>query len=144
MIDPDLTIGVTVSQGLSTAVITNNGNTLTVGDEATLTGGEGAGARVQIQDISGAGVSEVIVNAVGANFEEGDTLTFSSGTAEAEVSIVGGGIAPEAGSLDIHIELETGTITGGGSGDLLFETAVDNGLGGKFLDESHYNAKLSS
>ena len=65
-VDEDLTIGVTVSQGLSTAVITNNGNTLTVGDEATLTGGAGAGARVQIQDISGAGVSEVIVNAAGA------------------------------------------------------------------------------
>ena len=134
--DPDLTIGIIVSQALSTALITNNGNTLTVGDEATLTGGGGAGARVQIQDISGAGVSEVIVNAAGANFEEGDTLTFSSGTAEAEVSIVGGGIAPETGSLDIHVELEIGTVTGGGSGDLLFETAVDNGNGGKFLDSS--------
>jgi len=135
-VDPDLTIGITVSQALSTAVITNDGNTLTVGDEATLTGGAGAGARIQVLDISGAGVSEVIVNAVGANFEEGDTLTFSSGTAEAEVSIVGGGIAPEAGSLDVHIELETGTITGGGSGDLSFETAVDNGNGGKVLNES--------
>ena len=135
-IDPDLTIGVTVSQALSTAVITNNGNTLTVGDEATLTGGAGAGARVQIQDLSGAGVSEVIVNAVGANYEEGDTLTFSSGTAEAKVSIVNGGIAPETGSLDIHVELEIGTITGGGSGDLLLEDAVDNGNGGKFLDSS--------
>jgi len=135
-IDPDLTIGITVSQGLSTAVITNNGSTLTVGDEATITGGEGSGARVQIQDISGAGVSEVIVNAVGENFEEGDTLTFSSGTAEAKVSIVNGGIAPETGSLDTHVELEIGTITGGGSGDLLLEDAVDNGNGGKFLDSS--------
>ena len=135
-VDEDITIGVTVSQALSTAVITNNGNTLTVGDEATLTGGAGAGARVQIQDISGAGVSEVIVNAVGANYEEGDTLTFSSGTAEAKVSIVNGGIAPETGSLDIHVELEIGTITGGGSGDLLLEDAVDNGNGGKFLDTS--------
>ena len=135
-VDEDITIGVTVSQGLATAVITNNGNTLTVGDEATLTGGAGAGARVQIQDISGAGVSEVIVNAVGANYEEGDTLTFSSGTAEAKVSIVNGGIAPETGSLDIHVELEIGTITGGGSGDLLLEDAVDNGNGGKFLDSS--------
>ena len=134
--DEDVTIGITVSQALSTAVITNNGNTLTVGDEATITGGAGSGARVQIQDISGAGVSEVIVNAAGANFEEGDTLTFSSGTAEAKVSIVGGGIAPETGSLDIHVELETGTITGGGSGDLLFEDAIDNGNGGKFLDTS--------
>jgi hypothetical protein len=135
-VDSDLTIGVTVSQGLATAVITNNGNTLTVGDEATLTGGAGAGARVQIQDISGAGVSEVIVNAAGQNYEEGDTLTFSSGTAEAKVSIVNGGIAPETGSLDIHVELEIGTITGGGSGDLLLEDAVDNGNGGKFLDSS--------
>ena len=59
-IDPDLTIGITVSQALSTAVITNNGNTLTVGDEATLTGGAGAGARVQIQDISGAGVQKLL------------------------------------------------------------------------------------
>ena len=64
-----------------------------------LTGGEGAGARVQVLDISGAGVSEVIVNAVGANFQEGDTLTFSSGTAEAKVSIVNGGFAPETGSV---------------------------------------------
>ena len=135
-VDPDTTIGITVSQSLATAVITNNGSTLTVGDEATITGGAGSGARVQIQDISGAGVSEVIVNAVGENFEEGDTLTFSSGTAEAKVSIVNGGIAPETGSLDTHVELETGTITGGGSGDLLLEDAVDNGNGGKFLDSS--------
>jgi len=134
--DPDLTIGIVVSQALSTALITNNGNTLTVGDEATLTGGGGAGARVQIQDISGAGVSEVIVNAAGANFEEGDVLTFSSGTAEAKVAVVGGGFAPETGSIDIHVELEAGTITGGGSGDLSLEDAVDNGRGGKFIDSS--------
>ena len=66
------------------------------------------------------------------NYEEGDELTFSSGTAEAVVAVVNGGIAPEAGSLDIHVELEEGTITGGGSGDLLFEDAIDNGRGGKF------------
>ena len=64
-VDADITIGVTVSQALATAVITNDGSTLTVGDEATLTGGAGAGARVQVLDISGAGVSEVIVNAAG-------------------------------------------------------------------------------
>ena len=135
-IDSDQTIGMVVSQGLSTTTITNNGNTLTVGDEATLTGGAGAGARVQVLDISGAGVSEVIVNAGGQNYQEGDVLTFSSGTAEAKVAVVGGGFAPEEGNLDIHVELETATITGGGSGDLLFEDAVDNDRGGKFLDES--------
>ena len=35
-IDEDITIGVTVSQGLATATITNDGGTLTVGDEATI------------------------------------------------------------------------------------------------------------
>jgi len=134
--DEDVTIGVTVAQALSTAVITNDGNTLTVGDEAVLTGGAGSGARIQVLDISGAGVSEVIPNAAGANYEEGDTLTFSSGTAQAKVSVVNGGIAPESGSLDIHVELETGTITGGGSGDLLLEEAIDDGAGGKFLDST--------
>ena len=134
--DSDVTIGVTVAQALSTAVITNDGHTLTVGDEATLSGGAGAGARIQVQDISGAGVTEVIVNAAGENYEEGDELTFSSGTAEAEVSIVNGGFAPESGSTDIHVELETGTISGTGSGDLLLEDAVDNERGGKFIDSA--------
>ena len=125
-VDEDVTIGVTVSQGLATATITNDGGTLTVGDEAVITGGAGAGARVQVLDISGAGVDEVIVNAVGQNYQEGDTLTFSSGTAQAKVAVVNGGIAPETGNLSIHVELETGTITGGGSGDLLFETVGSN------------------
>ena len=133
--DEDITIGVTVSQSLSTAVITNDGSTLTVGDEATITGGAGAGARVQVLDISGAGVSEVIVNAAGQNYEEGDTLTFSSGTAQAKVSIVNGGFAPESGSVDVHIELESGTITGGGSGDIEMEEAHDGGLGSKIISE---------
>tara|TARA_Y100001980_G_C14552514_1_gene336810 strand:- start:81 stop:3221 length:3141 start_codon:yes stop_codon:yes gene_type:complete len=134
--DPDTIIGVVVSQSLSDTVITNDGHTLTVGDEATISGGAGSGARVQVQDLSGGGVDEVIVNAAGQNFQEGDTLTFSSGTAEAEVSIVGGGFAPESGSLDIHIELESGTISGSGSGDLLLEDAVDNERGGKLLDSA--------
>ena len=49
---------------------------------------------------------------------------------------MGGGIAPESGSVDIHVELESGTISGSGSGDLLLEDAVDNERGGKFLDSA--------
>ena len=71
------------------------------------------------------------------NFQEGDTLTFSSGTAQAKVAVVNGGIAPETGNLDIHVELETGTITGGGSGDLLLETIGTNETA-KFLDSSSF------
>ena len=131
----EVTVSMTTSSAISDTTITNDGSTLTVGDEATLTGGAGAGGRVQVQDIQGAGVTEVIANAAGTGYEEGDTLTFSSGTAEAKVSIVNGGFIPEAGSVDIHVELETGTITGGGSGDLLLETYGD-GTEGKFLDSS--------
>ena len=40
------------------------------------------------------------------------------------------------GSIDIHVELESGTISGSGSGDLLLEDAVDNERGGKFLDSA--------
>jgi hypothetical protein len=134
-INEDVTVSLTTSSAVADTTITNDGSTLTVGDEATLTGGAGAGARVQVQDISGAGVTEVIVNAAGTGYEEGDTLTFSSGTAEAKVSIVNGGFVPESGTVDIHVELETGTITGGGSGDLLLETYGD-GTEGKFLDST--------
>jgi len=134
-VDEEVTVKMTSSQGLSATTITNDGSTLTVGDEATLSGGAGAGGRVQVQDISGAGVSEVIVNAAGVRYQEGDALTFSSGTAEAKVSIVGGGFAPETGSVDIHVELESGTITGTGSGDLLLETYAD-GTEHKFLDSA--------
>jgi hypothetical protein len=135
--DPDVEIKVTVSQGLSITAITNDGSTLTVGDEATLSGGAGTGGRIQVLDISGSGVDEVIVNAVGTGYEIGDTITFSSGTAEAKVSVVTGGFAPEAGSLTVHVELETGTITGSGSGDLELEDAAD-GTTGKFADSSSY------
>ena len=54
----------------------------------------------------------------------------------AKVSIVNGGFAPEAGSLDVHIELESGTITGGGSGDIEMEESHDGGLGSKIISEA--------
>jgi len=135
--DPETEIKVTVSQGLSTTAITNDGSTLTVGDEATVSGGAGTGGRVSVNDISGAGVDEVIVNAAGTGYDIGDTITFSSGTAEAKVSVVTGGIAPEEGSVAVHVELESGTVTGSGSGDLSLEDAAD-GTTGKFLDSSSH------
>ena len=139
----EVTVSMTTSSAIADTTITNDGSTLTVGDEATLTGGAGAGGRVQVLDIQGAGVSEVIVDAAGTGYEEGDTLTFSSGTAEAKVSIVNGGFIPESGTVDIHVELETGTITGGGSGDLLLETYGD-GTEGKFLDSTsnHFDTEV--
>ena len=135
-VDDTIVVKLTVSQGLSTTTITNNGSTLSAGDEAVLTGGAGAGARVQVLDIQGAGIDEVIVDAAGTGYQENDIITFSSGTAEAKIAVVNGGFAPETGSVDIHVELETGTITGSGSGDLLLEDGVDSGAGGKLLDSA--------
>ena len=134
-IDSDNLINLTISQAVSSTTITNDGGTLTVGDEATISGGAGTGARIQVDDISGGGVDEVIVNVAGTGYEIGDTITFSSGTAEAKVAVVGGGFAPETGSVPIHVELESGTITGGGSGDLLLEDFSDGTIG-KFLDSA--------
>ena len=71
------------------------------------------------------------------DYEIGDTITFSSGSAEAKIAVVNGGFAPETGSVDIHVELEEGTITGGGSGDLLLETYAD-GTEHKFLDSASH------
>ena len=134
--DPNEIIKLSISQAVSSTTITNPGATLTVGDEATVSGGAGAGARIQVQDITGAGVDEVIVNVAGTGYQEGDVLTFSSGTAEAKVAVVNGGFAPETGSVAVHCELETGTITGSGSGDILLEDAIDSGAGGKLLDSA--------
>ena len=134
-INDEVTVKIVTSQALADTTITNDGSTLTVADEATLVGGGGAGARIQVLDIQGAGVTEVVVDAAGTGYEEGDVLTFSSGTAEAKVAVVNGGFLPEAGTVDIHVELESGTITGGGSGDLLFEDAT-TGASEKFLDSS--------
>ena len=134
--DSNTIIKLSISQAVSATTITNDGATITVGDEATVSGGAGAGARIQVKDISGAGVDEVIVNAAGTGYQEFDTLTFSSGTAQAKVAVVNGGFAPETGSVDIHVELESGTITGSGSGDILLEDAIDSGAGGKLLDSA--------
>ena len=51
-INEDVTVSLTTSSAVADTTITNDGSTLTVGDEATLTGGAGAGARVQVLDIS--------------------------------------------------------------------------------------------
>ena len=142
--DENTEVKLTIASVVSDTTITNDGVTLTVGDEATITGGAGAGARIQVQDLSEGGVTEVVVDTPGTGYAEGDTLTFSSGTAEAKVAVVNGGIAPEAGSLAVHTELESGTISGSGSGDLLLEEAVDNGAGGKLLDETTVDQLLRS
>ena len=51
-VNEEVTVSMTTSSAVADTTITNDGSTLTVGDEATLTGGAGAGGRVQVLDIS--------------------------------------------------------------------------------------------
>ena len=86
-------VKLTVSQGLSTTSITNNGSTLTVGDEATVSGG--AGARwscFSFRYLRCRCYRSYCQCRWYRTMQNGDTITFSSGTAEAKVSVVGGGL----------------------------------------------------
>ena len=65
-VDSDIIVKMTVSAGLSATTITSAGSTLTVGDEAVLTGGgDGEGARIHeytSNDITGFGILSNVVN----------------------------------------------------------------------------------
>ena len=64
-------------------------------------------SEVVVEDILTGSVSDIIVEDVGSLYEVGDTITFTSdsndtdiSTATGEVSMVGGGILQETGTLD--------------------------------------------
>jgi hypothetical protein len=81
-------------------------------------------ASIVIDGIVGGSVSEVIVDDAGTLYEEGDTLTFTSNSADTNVSVatgfvsmVGGGIQLETGTLDDstittdRLSIEVGTVS---------------------------------
>ena len=82
----------------------NSSGLVTISSGAQLSTKGASGVSNNLIDIQGAGVTEVVVDAAGTGYEEGDVLTFSSGTAEAKVAVVNGGFLPEAGTVDIHVE----------------------------------------
>ena len=51
-VNEEVTVSMTTSSAISDTTITNDGSTLTVGDEATLTGGAGAGWAVSTPTVS--------------------------------------------------------------------------------------------
>ena len=55
-------------------------------------------------------VDEVIINAGVQNYQENDEIVFSSVTAHSKVAVVTR-FAPESNSTDIHVELESNTIS---------------------------------
>ena len=103
----DVDIQFTVASILASATVTNDG-VLYDEDEpivVELTGNQFAEARVEA--VKRGGVSGVIVDDVGTNYDVGNTLTFTSSSADTDaelpsgfVSVVGGGLRQESGTLD--------------------------------------------
>ena len=118
----DVEVSFTVSSQMTTSVLTNDGilnNTL---DTLTVESLGSGVSEVVVEDILTGSVSDIIVEDVGQQYEVGDTITFTSdsndtdiSSATGEISMVGGGILQETGTLDDSdittdvIRLEDGT-----------------------------------
>ena len=103
----DVDVQFTVASILADASITNDGILHSENEPIVVeaTGNEFAEAQVEV--IKRGGVSDVIVDDVGTGYQIGDTLSFTSSSADADVSlpeafvsVVGGGIRQESGTLD--------------------------------------------
>ena len=132
--NPDLTlygklVGIVTDYNLSSTT----SQYYDITDPLTVTAANGNDASVKIESLTSGDINSVIVDAGGSGYEIGDQVTVNNantnGTAlTAEVSVVNGGIAPEAGDLvgEWGIELETATT--GAPGDIELETASGPGL----------------
>ena len=102
-------------------------------DPLTVTAANGNDASVKIESLTSGDINSIIVDAGGSGYEIGDQVTVNNtstnGTAlTAEVSVVNGGIAPEAGCLVGEWGVELETATSGAPGDIQLETATGTGL----------------
>ena len=96
--------------------ITNNGSYYTADQSVNLSATGSQSALVKVQTVTVGQVDEIIVDDAGTGYEVGDSITLNNaGTdgsgAVAEVSVVGGGIAPESGSLSAYGMSATDHIT---------------------------------
>ena len=118
----DVDVTFTVSSQISTSAVTNDGILNNVSDTLTVESLGSGVSEVVVEDILTGSVSDIIVEDVGQQYEVGDTVTFTSdsndtdiSSATGEVSMVGGGILQETGTLDDSdittdaIRLEDGT-----------------------------------
>ena len=131
--DEDIYIKAAIT-GIPTAPsITNDGSLYSETDSVTVTGG-GQSAIIQVDSVGRDGIEEIIIDNAGSGYEIGDDLVFTNtgtggGSAKAKVSVVNGGIAPEAYTTGMsatdHIVLEDETTRG------------DSYTGNKIVQESN-------
>jgi hypothetical protein len=123
-IDRDVTVTFTVQPFVTNVSITNDGILHTDQEQITMEAVGNANATMLVDGIVGGSVSEVIVDDAGTLYEEGDTLTFTSNSVDVDasvatgfVSMVGGGIQLETGTLDDstittdRLSIERGTVS---------------------------------
>ena len=120
----DVTVGFTVRAIVASASVTNDGILHSNNELLTVEAIGNQSADVRVNQIKRGSVSGVEVDDVGSKYEVGDTLTFTPVSADTDVvsasgfvSMVGGGIKLESGTLDDSsltddaIILESGSIT---------------------------------
>ena len=137
----DVEVSFTVSSQINTSTVTNDGILNSVSDTLTIESLGSEVSEVVVEDIKTGSIGEIIVEDVGSLYEVGDSITFTADSndtdisvATGEVSMVGGGILQETGTLDDSdittdtIRLEDGTKTS----LINFEITLEDG---NFLQE---------
>jgi len=132
----DVDVTFTVSSQMSESTLTNDGILNSTLDTLSVESLGSGVSEVVVEDILTGSISEVIVDDVGQQYEVGDAITFTSDSNDTDisaatgiVSVVGGGIVQEAGTLDDSdittdaIILESGT----DSGLVPFEFILEDG-----------------
>ena len=96
-------------------------------DPLTVVADNGSDATVKIDSLTSGDIKSIIVDAGGSGYSAGDQITVNNANTNgagliAQVAVVNGGMAPEAGDLvgEWGIELETAT----GPGDVLLEDST--------------------
>jgi len=111
--DEDILITLTLKGIINTKTITNDGSFYNSGDIAVVSGG-GNNANIQVDTIGTGSIDQIYVEDGGTGYEINDVVNFSSGTAQAKVSVVNGGFTQEesTSTTDDHIVLEDETTRG--------------------------------
>jgi len=126
----------TVSSVIDDTTVVNDGILHSVNEDVDVEGLGSGLEKVQVGSIAGGSVSEIFVDTVGTGYEVGDDVVFTANsddedisTADAFVSVVGGGILQESGTLDNSTLTEQNIILEDGTSSSLqpFQIALEEG-----------------
>jgi len=118
--EDDIFIKATVTGIPNSITLTNDGTLYTEGETVNFVGG-GTGAIINVDAIGRGSLTNFYVDEGGSGYEINDDIVFNNtdtggGSARAKVSVVNGGIAPEANTTGMdatdHIVLEDETVRG--------------------------------